>query len=64
MIKNGYIKFSVNQRSLVDGLIYLGSVKYDDEPESLQQVAALFSQFETEFVHTMMPNIHGIEVNW
>ena len=64
MIKNGYIKFSLNQKSLVEGLIYLGAVKYDDEPESLQQVAALFSQFEIEFVHTMMPNIHGITVNW
>lgn len=64
LIKNGYIRFHKSQQSLIEGLIYLGSVKYDDEPESLQQVAALFSQFETEFVHTMMPSIHGITVNW
>lgn len=64
MIKNGYIKFSITQQSLVEGLIYLGSVKYDDEPESLQMVCALFAQTPTEFVHTMMPSIHGIAVNW
>lgn len=64
MIKNGYIKFSRRQQSLIEGLIYLGSVKYDDEPESLQMVAALFAQMATDFVHTMMPDICGVSTNW
>jgi len=64
MIKNGYLRFSHKQKSLIEGLIYLGSLKYDDEPESLQQVVALFAQMETDFVHTMMPDIAGVATNW
>jgi len=64
LIKNGYLKFSHKQKSLIEGLIYLGSLKYDDEPEALQMVCALFTQFDTGFVHSMMPDITGISTNW
>jgi len=64
LIINGYIKFSHSQQSLIDGLIFLGTEKYDDEPEALQMVAALFTQMETDFVHSMMPDITGISTNW
>ncbi len=64
MIKNGYIKFSVKQKSLVMGLIYLDFGKYDDEPEALQMVCALFSSFNKEFTHSMMPDITGINTKW
>ncbi len=64
LIINGYIKFSHSQQSLIDGLIFLGTEKYDDEPEALQMVAALFQQVQTEFEHTMMPDITGISTNW
>ena len=64
MIINGYIKFHKSQQSLIEGLIYLGSLKYDDEPEALQMVAALFHQVQTDFEHTLMPDICGVSVNW
>lgn len=64
LIINGYLKFHRSQQSLIEGLIYLGSVKYDDEPEALQMVCALFAQMQTDFVHTMMPDIAGISTKW
>ena len=64
LIINGYLKFHKSQQSLIENLIYLGSLKYDDEAESLQMVCALFTQMETDFVHTMMPDITGISTNW
>ncbi len=64
MIKNGYIKFSHRQEPLIEGLIFLGSLKYDDEPESLQQVTALFAQLATEFKHRLSPGISGVSSRW
>ena len=64
LIINGYLKFHKSQQSLIEGLIYLGALKYDDEPEALQMVCALFAQMSTDFVHTMMPDISGISVHW
>lgn len=64
LIVNGYIKFHKSQQSLIEGLIYLGSLKYDDEPESLQMVAALFAQYEEEFEHSLMPDISGVNARW
>ena len=60
LIINGYLKFHKSQKSLIENLIYLGSLKYDDEAESLQMVCALFTQMETDFVHSMMPDITGV----
>lgn len=64
LIINGYLKFHKSQQSLIEGLIYLGSLKYDDEPEALQMVCALFAQMQTDFVHSMMPDICGVSVHW
>lgn len=64
LIINGYLKFHKSQKSLIENLIYLGSLKYDDEAESLQMVCALFTQMETDFVHSMMPDITGVSTNW
>lgn len=64
LIVNGYIKFHKSQQSLIEGLIYLGSLKYDDEPESLQMVSALFTQTNTEFQHALLPGIRGVSSKW
>ena len=64
LIKNGYLKFHKSQQPLIEGLIYLGSLKYDDEPEALQMVCALFAQVPKEFQHSMMPDIAGVSTNW
>ncbi len=64
LIKNGYIKFHKSQQSLIEGLIYLGALKYDDEPEALQMVSALYAQQNTEFKHRALPAISGVQSNW
>lgn len=64
LIKNGYLRFGKDQQSLIDGLVFLGALKHDDEPDSLQMVTALFTQIEKEFVHTAMPGLVGVAVNW
>ncbi len=64
LIKNGYLKFHKSQKSLIEGLIYLGALKYDDEPEALQMVTALFAQIKTDFQHRVLPAISGVQCNW
>lgn len=64
LIKNGYLRFHKSQQALIEGLIYLGSLKHDDEPDALQMVCALFAAPQESFVHSMMPDICGVSVNW
>ena len=64
LIKNGYIRFHKSQKVLKEQLVYLGSLKHDDEADALQQVAALFVGVPKEFQHSMMPGLGGVRTNW
>lgn len=64
LIKNGYIRFSRKQKVLIEQLVYLGSLKHDDEADALQQAAALFVGAPREFTHSMLPGLAGITTNW
>lgn len=63
-IKNGYLKFSHTQKELIDQLIFLGKWANDDQADALEMAVSLFIEQETEFVHSMMPDICGISVRW
>jgi len=64
LIKNGYIRFSHRQKTLIDQLVCLDAVKHDDEADALQMVSALFTVPVTDFSHSMMPDITGISTRW
>lgn len=64
MIKNGYIRFHKSQKDLIKELCYLGKWKTDDEADALQMAVSLFTKPNTEFTHSMMPDITGISTNW
>lgn len=63
-IKNGYLKFHRSQKELIDQLVYLGKWANDDQADALEMAVSLFIEQETEFVHSMMPDIVGVSVNW
>jgi len=63
-IKNGYLKFHKSQKELIDQLVYLGKWANDDQADALEMAVSLFIEHETDFVHTMMPDITGISTNW
>jgi len=63
-IKNGYLKFHRSQKELIDQLVYLGKWANDDQADALEMAVSLFIEHETDFVHTMMPDICGVSVHW
>lgn len=63
-IKNGYLKFHRSQKELIDQLVYLGKWANDDQADALEMAVSLFIEQETDFVHSMMPDICGVSVNW
>jgi predicted phage terminase large subunit-like protein len=63
-IKNGYLKFHRSQKELIDQLVYLGKWANDDQADALEMAVSLFIEHETDFVHTMMPDITGISTKW
>ena len=63
-IKNGYLKFHRSQKELINQLVYLGKWANDDQADALEMAVALFIEHETDFVHSMMPDITGVTTNW
>lgn len=64
LLKNGYLRLHRSQKELVQELCYLGKWKTDDEADALQMAVSLVTAVETEFEHSMMPNIVGVRSRW
>jgi len=64
LLKNGYLRLHRSQRELIQELCYLGKWRTDDEADALQMAVSLITTVETDFEHSMMPDICGVSINW
>ena len=64
LLKNGYLRLHRSQRELIQELCFLGKWRTDDEADALQMAISLITTVETDFEHSMMPDIIGVSVNW